>query len=585
MSADKLVFDLSQEVDGTPNVFINKSWLNILDNQNGQYSSNQSVIDTSQLTNSNKYMSYREAYLAIPMLLSLSPTAANSNFLPATSGATSADFALGLKNWFGQIVHSLTLDYNGVTVIQQTPFCNMWNSFKLVTSFSWSDVTTQGASIGFYPDDPLSFTFAISISPNGIGTCNNSDFSNVVLQTTVTGYSNYKSGLGNVGFLSRQRYINYDPDGIAGVAGSGQDTYSTLLTSSAAQTLWKSYVSRKINGSATVTGGLQISIQAIVYLKHLHSFFNFIPLVKGAFMKMTLNLNNTTIAFTSGGGAGSTLQLDSVANAVGGVCPIMVASKVANNGGATSLVAGQYRANLSVGRFCLDSTINSGSLANSNGAFGNSIQLYIPSYSFNPVFESAYISAPIKEIKYTDIYQYQISNVPASSGQINNLVSNGIAGLKSVLVIPFFSAATNLILGAGTGALPAYQSPYDPAGTGCTSPLAHITNFNVVISGQNMIYNTQRYTFEQFANQLYGANAVNGGQTDGLTSGLIDQLGFEMEYCYYYVDVSRMLPIEESVPKSVQIIGQNTSARAMDYFVFCEYSCSMSLDIISGSRV
>ena len=37
MSCDKLVFDLSQEVEGSPNVFIRKDWINILDNQNQNY--------------------------------------------------------------------------------------------------------------------------------------------------------------------------------------------------------------------------------------------------------------------------------------------------------------------------------------------------------------------------------------------------------------------------------------------------------------------------------------------------------------------------------------------------------------------
>jgi hypothetical protein len=112
-----------------------------------------------------------------------------------------------------------------------------------------------------------------------------------------------------------------------------------------------------------------------------------------------------------------------------------------------------------------------------------------------------------------------------------------------------------------------------------------IQNFNVVISGQNAIYNTEKYNFEQFVNQLQGVNSVNGGQTDGLCSGLIDQLGFEMEYCYYYVDVSRMLPVEESVPKSVQIIGQNASVKTMDYICFIEYGVDVSLDILTGARV
>ena len=33
--SDKLVFDLANEVDDVPNVFVRKDWINILDNQNG----------------------------------------------------------------------------------------------------------------------------------------------------------------------------------------------------------------------------------------------------------------------------------------------------------------------------------------------------------------------------------------------------------------------------------------------------------------------------------------------------------------------------------------------------------------------
>ena len=137
MSSDKLVFDLASEIEGSTNVFIKKDWVNILDNMNTNYSSNQSVVDTSQLSNSNKYMSYREAYLLVPMLLTVTNASAtgatNTNFAPDT-GATSCDYCIGLKSWFGQIIHSFTLDYNGVTVIQQTPYINMVNSFKLLTS-------------------------------------------------------------------------------------------------------------------------------------------------------------------------------------------------------------------------------------------------------------------------------------------------------------------------------------------------------------------------------------------------------------------------------------------------------------------
>jgi len=100
-----------------------------------------------------------------------------------------------------------------------------------------------------------------------------------------------------------------------------------------------------------------------------------------------------------------------------------------------------------------------------------------------------------------------------------------------------------------------------------------------------MIYNTQRYAFEQFMNQLQGCNAVNADLVDGLTSSLVDKLGFEQEYCYYYVDCSRMLPVDEAVPKSVQITGTNMSTQSVQYITFIEYGVQVGVDVLTGSRV
>jgi hypothetical protein len=579
---DKLIFDLSQETESVVSPFVKKDWISILDNMSGQYGSNQILLDTSQLSNSNKYMSYREAYLAVPMLLTVATTtlATAAGFVPATA-ATSADYAVGLKSWFGNIIHSLQVEYNGVTIIQQTPFANMWNSFKLLTSLSWEDVATQGASIGFYPDDPLSFCLEAAVNPNGIGVCNNTNRSSQPLGAIVTGaFNSYSSQNGNIGFLKRQQYINYDP-----AADSGSGTYGAdLLSAAGCNTLWKSYVLTKVNGvNAGNQGVFQISIMAQIKLKHLHNFFDRVPLLKGAYLKFVMALNNTTTDFTSPA-AGGNLTLNSVSNSVGGVNPLMIASASPNQGAVAAFGASTYRANISVGQTCLDNTLRA-TAGVAQGSFGTSVQLYIPAYTFAPVFESAYLSSPIKTVNYSDIYFYQINGVAANGGLVNQLLTNGLAGVRSVTVLPFFAASSNNIIGAAASPLPTYQSPYDPAGTGCTSPLALLSQFQIVVSGQNALYNQQRYSFEAFSNNLYGANSVNGGCTDGLTSGLISQLGFEMEYCYHYVDVSRMLEVEKSVPKSIQVVGQNTSVKALDLFCFVEYDTRIAFDILTGSRV
>jgi len=640
MSGDKLVFDLANEIEDVPNVFVRKDWVNILDNQNGNYSSNQSVIDTSQLSNSNKWMSYREGYLATPMLLTLT-SGLGDNILKANTATESSDFAIGLKNWFGSVIHSLTLDFNGTTVIQQTPFINMWNSFKLMTSLSWQDVASFGSTMGFYPDDPLSWSYEVAANQTGKGVCNNTNMAPPfnLLRTKVglsstAGATNdaigalrnndnqFRSGLGNEGFLRRQLYVNYDPDALCGTTTSqyGGGTSPSLtnpvaLRNGVATALWKSHIFNKVDSGAAANGVLQIAIMGFIHLRHIHSFFNQIPLIKGAFMKLTLNLNNCSTNFTCVGTGTNQYKITGVSNSVGGVNPVMLASRArtnigcinaANTAGVNPVVPffngafslnrdvladtaadSQFIASLSVGPRCLNSSQSS-----LNGVqespLSRSIILYVPAYSFNAVFEQAYISSPIKKVIYEDVYQYQVIDV-ASGSQINNLLTNGIANLRSILVLPFYSSRTqsdNVNVGPlCASGVPVYQSPFDPAGTGPTSPLCLLTNFNVVVSGQNVIYNTERYSFEQFINQTYGANSVNSGMTDGLSSSLIDQLGWEMEYCYHYVDVSRMLPIEQQVPKSVQIIGENTSVQRLDLFCFLAYGCELSFDILSGARV
>jgi hypothetical protein len=635
--ADKLVFDLSSEVEGSPQVFIRKDWVKILDNMNTNYNSNQTIIDTSQLSNSNKFFSYREAYLLMPLLLTLTgPTLLdNAGFAPATA-ATACDYAMGFKTWFGTMIHSMTLDMNGTTIVQQTPFINMVNSFRLLTTLSLNDVVTQGASIGFYPDNATAFSvnaFGAANAGNtaslqGAGVCNNTLFPCIPLQAPNgvpnaagaypggPGFASYDSNDGNVGLVKRIQFINLDPDGVVGSMGvadtvlqtpSNQKTYSQIISGGVAagggsggssgglRTLWKSHISTKVNGGAGASSMLQISVSAIVYLKHMHPFFSMIPLLKGTFFKMTCFLNNTSVVETVAGrvrAVDNTMRaglatLNSVSNAVGGVCPLMVTGTGPAEGGRFNLGNGQYISSMFVGATCLNSTQNA--VNNTGGVLSRSVYLYAPSCTFNPVFESAYLSSPVKTIQYEDYYQYQVTGV-GPSAPFNNLITNGIANIKSVLIIPYLSSTSGSAAAPGTSfcGLPSgvaqYQSPYDPAGSGSTAPFALFSQFNVVISGQNAIYNTEQYAFEHFANQFKGLG-VNGDMTDGLTSGLIGQLDWESSQCFYYTNVGRQLPVEEAVPKSVQIQGINQSQFTLDLFVFISYGCSLSVDVLSGARV
>jgi hypothetical protein len=239
-----------------------------------------------------------------------------------------------------------------------------------------------------------------------------------------------------------------------------------------------------------------------------------------------------------------------------------------------------YYADLSVGGKIISSLASSQvGPVTSTGA--QSVMMYIPAYTFNPPFEQAYLSSPVKTIKYSDVYQYQVDGV---SGSFNRLITNGLANIKSILLIPFLSpgAANNEL------SVAQFQSPFDSAGGGTTAPMVQINNFNVQVSGQNAIYNTERYTFEQYLNQTHGQNSVNGGLTDGLTSALINFRDWQSLYCYYYVNLERMLPVEQLVPKSVFIQGQlptGSPSKQYDFYVFIEHGAQLKVDALTGARV
>ncbi len=592
-----MVYDMSQMTEGAPQVFVKRDWLNLQDQNNGNYRGNQMVLDTSQLANSNKYMAYREAYLAVPLLLTATNKTGAGLMLNPSLAPSSAGRLFGLKNWFGSIIHSITLDYAGTTIIQQTPLCSMWQQFTLLTTFSLQDVLLNGPSIGFYPDTADSFGYVNDDSPDGPGTNNNF---NAIIQPQLVA-ADPVMGVSNVGFAERQKVLMYDPQAFIGTA-----QYTNLQSATTLTQIYKGSIFNK------QTDCIQTQVMSIIRLKDIHPFFSQVPLLKGVFMRLTLNLNQPSVTVTLGA-AGTNLELTSVNCPLGGVNPLMIAHQSneasslavdgtfvnivgvpggSPDGGAANRPLVQFALanagaamtyNLSVGNTCLDQAQTA--ITNvTKGTLAQSIFLYVPAYTFNPTFEEAYLASPTKTIVYTDIYQFQTSTAgPGSS--YNFLITNGIANVKSVLVLPFFDHITE---GAGAGVsqtTPPYQSPFDPAGCGPTSPLVSQTNFNVVVAGQNMIYNTQKYSYEQYMNQLQGCNSVNANLVNGITSSMISQADFENSYQYYYVNTARMLPVDEAVPKSVQIQGQNLSERTVRFVVFVEYGVQVSVDVLTGSRV
>jgi len=621
---DNLVFEESVNAEISDSEFISKKWVYVNDNNSQNYSS-QVIIDTTPLANAGAYVDWQEAYIVMPLVVQLS--SATSPNLPV--GTQQADWAWGLKNGFWHMLNSMTVEFNNQNVVQQTPFLNVFRSFKAQTSFSKDDVENHGSSIGFSMDGVEwcynTSTLANSLAPNGLGLCNNRNgaeirsiaggndasvigditytASQVCGPSIVDGVKNTGTVIplvvgspsftdfNNAGLYERQSAINYDPDPTAATYTSAFTGQSFINPLSTAKDVYKS---AKAPIGDQVAGAVTWYVFAKLRLKDLADYFQKLPLLKGSTMRFYMNTNQTLMTFTTvdpviNGPNGrittaSTLVVNSVSVNGGLSNPLMVASNDIGQG-CFPLTAGQYALSVSIFK-----NTNTGYGQTSAQSPLTACRLYAPIYKFNPLAEQRYLSlSPQKRIEYNDIFQYQFAGIKAGDN-FNFLVTNGLANIQSVLVVPFINSASNGKSSSVTPAqtvaatsLPTILSGTCPTG-GTPDPIV-LANFNILVSGVNLFLNNELYDYEQYRQELMSSNQLNGNLTTGLTSGLISEKMFSAGYRWYYGNCARILPSEEGVSRSIQIIGQNKSAVDCDLMVFVEFKKNMTIDISTGARI
>jgi hypothetical protein len=629
--ADNLVFEESLNTEIDSSEFISKRYVYVNDNNNGNYTS-QIVLDSTPLSNAGGWINWAEGFIVMPLLVQLTSTRADAGekaqSLPADSSLS--DYSWAFKNGFWQLINSMTVEFNNQNVVQQTPFLNVFRSFKCLTSWSNDDLDNHGASCGFAPDSADSWSYHTNFTTSGnndgngrnititnnrngsikgstltgaiAGLAPNQEFlpqsdvvgvPNQAVGTTYTysGVNNtataenaylYSPSTVNAGMKKRQSDILYDT-----VAGASQGQ-ATLNTATASETVYRS---NKIAEAGCHTW----KVYAKLRLKDLADLFEKCPLLKGSTMRFYINTNQSIVNFsatkavvnanTSAITTPSVLLPTSV-NVVGGLTnPLIIASSLLGQGmsglPANTLLTDDYQLSVSIFRNNFSQTNKT-----SQQTALTACRLYAPVYTMNPIAESRYLSlAPTKRIKYNDIFQYQFNNV--GTGSFNFLVSNGINHIQSVLVVPFISQSNSF-----TNATPAVQNAlvFNQQQNPCSTTPAMpdpimLTNFNILVSGVNLFLNNENYDFEAFAQQLAQSNQINGGLTTGLSSGLISERMFSQAYRYYYGNCSRILPSEEGVSRSVQIVGQNVSSASCDFMVFVEFQREMVIDVATGARI
>lgn len=614
---------------GKPATFVDKQWLYVNDSNNGSYTG-QIVIDSTTLSNSGSYIGWSESFLQIPLVLQ-----AESASITATTDKF--DFGMALKSGYWQLIHSMSVEFNNGSVVQQTPFLNVFSSFKNLTSWSEGDLKCWGKVTGFCPDTADSWVYnsvlAAASAVNGLqgsgtGFCNNrlattfassgnlSDVAYpaltftdtlVVCATQASGFSDNVAGCANEGLLQRMKWLNFDM--ICPTAGSGTvvaavganvlaNKVSLLATNEAGlKGIFKNYIQ-------STTGGRVIVFNAIIRMKDICDFFDKMPLMKGATMRLYVNTNQCYLPLNVVAAEVETtgvitcfpaISLSATPTILGGgqTCPIMVSSadlgqgmnviapvKAAVPGNAVAL-----KVALSVVRNQFASNFTNQSSKDAACPL-NSVRLYAPAYTMSPQAEASYLAmSPTKKIVYEDLFQYSFPNQPANA-TFNILVSNGLPNLKSLVVMSFLPSGSNGVTGAGQYVSTPVSTLYSPfASSGGTPDPIAITNFNVQLSGRNLFNDNNQYDFQEFYEQFVSSNQLNGSLTTGLASGLIGEHEWSNLYRYYYCDASRGLPQESGVSRSIQITGQNQSPHIINLMVFASFTRSLTVDCRSGIRI
>lgn len=567
--ADNLLFEVSNsvEMDGEP--FVRKERVYVIDQNNGSYSNNQILLDTASLSNSGKWADFSSATLTLPILITMTST--------FKFDTVSTDFVCGLKNSYTQLISSMSVEYNNSSVIQITNLTNMYISYKLNTTLCVDDLVILGSQIGFAKDSAQSWRYTNNAtgSLNGMGSLNNYD---EILSTDFS--ADFDGTSGNIGFAKRQLETTFT---------NGQVGVSTILGSGWAGVSSQFQKNYTIKSTGALNGYYQQSwnILGTWRLKDMSDFFEKLPLVRGAYIKMYINLNQSRSKITITKATGFITTTRSDLTVFGGQTnPLMIASAAPKNGMAdlqTSVVAGVNASEDFTFSVSLLNSLDPNCFSPYNKYSGQAnCRLYCDLYTLNPDREEEYLSNNrTKVVKYRDIFQYQYSNVP--NGSFNFLVSNGLANMVEIVVCPFIASTYN-----GTGNSTTSWSPIvSPFGSepASLSPLMYINNFNIQISGVNAFINSKQFGYEQFQDELYGVGSINGGRTDGLSSGLISQNDFLNNYGYLVANVSRRLPEEDRVPKSVQILGSNLTQVPIDIVVFCVLEKEITIDLFSGKRL
>lgn len=506
--ADTKNGDISKEASRP---FLEKQIVYQIDDNGGpNYSRNQITFNTTNFSNNGKWCDYKNAWISIPTVTTV------ESDVPLT--AVSGPEAIQYKGSNLNIIDSIVIDYGNNNVIQMNKNINPYLIFKQHNVLSLNDVELNGRTTG-YKRHGYNWRF----SPEA-GMMNNDPDENEVLQN--------------------QSCTMYDPEEqmvlpMEKVVESGDD-----------------FMENHPGGKVRV-----YYHDVILRLKDL-PFFENMPMVKGATIRITINLNQCSASYTV---AGNTITNIHDVTLSGSTMPILrvdCLNEVDRTETITMKVVQNYNATTGL----------------THTHVKKNTRLYLPVYTMEAGAESRYLEIGQRKMIYDDVFVTHIRNLEGGKS-FQNLLTNSMARLQKLVIVPMLSRSSNGTLGKWSP----QESPLASEPSTC-SP-CFIRNFNVQLSGTNIYRNDVQYKYQHFLDEQNGMNGTNSNTQDGLVSGLIDLKRYCNNFGYIVVDLSRRYLHESNVPQSVQIQGHIASPLALDFLCFLVFHKDVTFDLVTGKMV
>jgi hypothetical protein len=585
--ADPIVYDKISKEDVKQTPFLDRQMLYVQDSNGGNYSSNQVVFETQALSSSGRWLDYTESYLSFPVYITAS---AEAGYLFDGANEIHADYLLGLKSGSHQLIHSLSLDYNGANVIQPNGYVNMLTNYNMVTTFSEQDIKRLNASIFFNPPEGDSWVWSPNVRTSfGTGLCDNSNYT----QNTgcAQGESFTRIFRGNKGFFESQKAT------VGSYASLADASYETNYSSLSARSLMADatqntqYVNKNLDTNRVHVKRIMASIR----LKDIHDMFANLPLLRMANLRLVLNINNSAFTVVKSAHAnghnislvaatGPVMSLANAPTLANGTNPLMIASSFGGNaldasGGAcivTGGVASNILCTVSVGRILDQTQLGLGA---PNDFV--SCRWYCPSYTMTPQYVSQYLGIGSKKCVFEDFLCIQ---VPVAAGaNFTQMLTPSLKNVARVIVVPHI-AQSSLFDGVG-GSTTQLGTPFCDGNF--TAPLVGggLSQLNVRLGGVDVIASGgHRFGYEFFRSQM--PSGVNAGLTDGFSSGLINEANWTKGmFQYYTVDCSRRLLEAENLPQSVELTATNRSSVALTLYCFVIFKREVIIDVATSAQL